>query len=343
MMRILLPIVLLLWQDLAAQPPPGYYDAAEGLTGQALRQALNGIISPHTVLPNNALWAAFESTDKKDDGTVWDMYSDVPGGVPAYVYQFVADQCGTYNSEGDCFNREHSFPQSWYNSMAPMSTDLFHLYPTDAWVNQQRANWPFGSVAQPEWTSTNGGKLGPCSWPGCNGTVFEPIDAYKGDFARSYFYMLTRYLPLLPGWNSPMMSDGAFLPWAESLLLAWHLNDPVSTKETERNNAVFVLQGNRNPYIDRPEWVQRIWGPTASVGILVADVVPAWMHEGALYASDEVVAMSPGWRIVDLSGRTVMHGRVTRAITPVPTTLSSGSYLILLELGIRPHAIRFIH
>ena len=75
-----------------------------------MRVALYGIISPHVVIQYSNLWSAFYRTDRKPDNTVWDMYSDVPGGTPTYTYQFVSDQCGTYNSEGDCFNREHSFP-----------------------------------------------------------------------------------------------------------------------------------------------------------------------------------------------------------------------------------------
>lgn len=264
-MRLLLLPLLLLVRNAVAQPPPGYYDSAQGLTGETLRAALNDIISPHTVLANSQLWAAFASTDQAPDGSVWDIYSDVPGGTPPYVFQFIVDQCGNYDSEGDCFNREHTFPVSWFNDGVPMNTDVHHIYPTDAWVNQQRGNWPYGEVTAPTWTSQNGGKRGPCSLPGCSGTVFEPIDAYKGDLARGYFYMLTRYMNECVAWPAPILSGGAFVPWAETLLLAWHAQDEVSDKERDRNNAVFGIQGNRNPYIDNPDWAHSIWGPEAGV------------------------------------------------------------------------------
>ena len=91
----------------------------------------------------------------------WDIYSDVPGGSPAYSFQFVTDQCGTYSGEGDCFNREHTFPQSWFNSGMPMSTDVFHIYPADAWVNQKRANWPYAPVNAPTAVDHTAGKTRP--------------------------------------------------------------------------------------------------------------------------------------------------------------------------------------
>ena len=124
-----------------AQPPPGYYDAASGLTGPPLKAALFGIISPHTVHSYAQLWNDFESTDDRDDnGKVWDIYSDIPDSVAPYQYTFGTDQCGSYNSEGDCYNREHTVPQSWFNGDAPMVSDLFHIYPTDGWVNNKRGD-----------------------------------------------------------------------------------------------------------------------------------------------------------------------------------------------------------
>ncbi|MBK9292104.1 MAG: endonuclease [Bacteroidetes bacterium] len=261
---VLVVSLLILRWPVAAQPPAGYYDAAEGLSGQALKTALHHIIKNHQALTYSALWQAFYQTDRKPNDKVWDMYSDVPGGTPAYEYTFFVNQCGNYNAEGQCYNREHSWPASWFNSQLPMYTDLFHIVPTDGYVNNRRANFPYGEVNNPVWTSTNGSKLGPSITPGYTGTVFEPIDAYKGDFARGFFYMSVRYTGQDAGWAGSEMTQGAEIrPWAVNLLLRWHQQDPVSQKETDRNNAVYALQQNRNPFIDRPEFAALIWDPAA--------------------------------------------------------------------------------
>jgi endonuclease I len=341
-MRQLLHALLLFPLLAGAQPPPGYYDATYQLSGEALRVALYDIIRAHTVVPNNQIWAAFELSDARLDGTVWDMYSDVPNGTPPYIYQFGEDQCGNYDSEGDCFNREHSFPQSWYGSGAPMSTDLFHLYPADAWVNQQRGNWPFGTVAVASWTSMNGGKRGPCSWPGCSGTVFEPIDAYKGDFARSFFYMLTRYLPQLASWDTPMMDGGDFSAWAEDMLLAWHEQDPVSEKETDRNNAVFTLQGNRNPFIDQPQWAHFIWGPTASIAEDQASAIRMWHSNSTLYLRADHRMSGENLRIMDPAGRLIMEIPLNDASAEIVLELPSGIYMAALYGSGSYQVLRFV-
>lgn len=245
---------------LSAQPS-GYYATVEGKQGEELQEALHEIIDDHTALSYSNLWTAFRSTDKRADGTVWDMYSDVPGDDLPYVYTFGTDQCGNYSGEGSCYNREHSFPKSWFNDASPMYTDLFHLYPTDGYVNGKRSNYPFGETENASWTSLNGCEVGPSSVNGYTGTVFEPIDAYKGDFARTYFYMATRYYGEDAGWPGSPMVDGAQLePWAKEMMVRWHKEDPVSDKETERNDAVYALQGNRNPFIDHPEFVQLMYG-----------------------------------------------------------------------------------
>jgi endonuclease I len=100
-----------------AQIPAGYYDPADGLSGTTLQQALHNIIDGHTVRSYTQLWTDMQTTDKKANGKVWDMYSDIPGSTPPYEFTFVSDQCGTYAVEGDCYNREHSFPKS-FNSYA---------------------------------------------------------------------------------------------------------------------------------------------------------------------------------------------------------------------------------
>ncbi|MBW6537313.1 MAG: endonuclease [Mariniphaga sp.] len=270
---VLFSAVLFL-QNATAQAPAGYYSSASGLSGEALKTALHQIINDHTVVSYSSIWTHFQTTDAKPNGKVWDMYSDLPGNPP-YEYTFATDQCAltSVENEGDCYNREHAFPRSWYgegsNEDPPMFSDLHHVYPTDAWVNELRNYYPFGVVSSPTTTTQNGSKLGPNTTNGYSGTVFEPIDDYKGDFARTMFYMATRYQDLLQGWfaNSSFGSlvlDGSSHPglkeWYLDLMIQWHLQDPVSQKEIDRNNAVYAIQGNRNPFIDQPEYVNYIWG-----------------------------------------------------------------------------------
>ncbi|PKO95130.1 MAG: nuclease, partial [Bacteroidetes bacterium HGW-Bacteroidetes-9] len=242
----------------AISQPAGYYNTATG-TGATLKTQLYAIISSgHSPISYDNLWNAFQTTDVKPNGKVWDMYSDIPDGTPPYEYTFISDQCGNYSTEGDCYNREHSWPSSWFGDASPMYTDLFQVIPTDGYVNGIRSNYILAQVATPSYTSMNGSKRGSCATPGYSGTVFEPIDAYKGDFARAYFYMVTRYQNLVVGWSSNAtvgdILNGttfpAFETWYLNMLAQWHVNDPVSAKEIARNNAVYGIQGNRNPYID---------------------------------------------------------------------------------------------
>ncbi|HXU26311.1 MAG TPA: endonuclease, partial [Bacteroidia bacterium] len=243
-----------------AQAPVGYYNAANGLSGTALKSALHNIIKNHTSITYAGLWTAFDSTDTKANGEVWDMYSDIPGGTPPYVYHNPASRCGNYNGEADCFNREHSWPESWFNGLSPSYTDLFHIYPTDGWVNNKRGNYPYGEVSNPTWTSLNGGKLGPNTTTGYALTVFEPINEYKGDLARGYFYMTTRYMGEDSAWSTSDATNKSVIePWAVCVLLKWHHQDTVSTKEINRNNAIYKIQNNRNPFVDHPEWVDSIF------------------------------------------------------------------------------------
>ncbi|MCX6245975.1 MAG: endonuclease [Bacteroidetes bacterium] len=267
---LLLAAVLFFFSVSIAQIPQGYYNSTAGLYGTVLQSALHDIIKNHTVVSYQSLWYYFESTDKKSDGTVWDMYSDVPGGTPPYVYYFNTNQCGTYHTEGDCFNREHSWPKSWFGGeVEPMYTDIFHLYPVDGYVNGMRNDNPYGEVTSPTWTSENGSKIGNNVTPGYTGKVFEPLDEYKGDLARTYFYMSTRYYTEDSGWPGSDATTGSQLkPWAMTLMLQWDSQDPVSQKETDRNNAVYLIQHNRNPFIDHPEYGQEIWGPNAGISTL---------------------------------------------------------------------------
>ena len=234
-----------------------YYKNADGKSGRELKTAMAGIINTHTQLSYDDLWEAFMVTDKRSDGKVWDMYSGITD------YEFVTS--GTnYKVEGDCYNREHSMPKSWFNEERPMYTDIVHLIPVDGYVNGRRGNNPFGETEGERYQSSGGfSKLGKSTVSGYSGMVFEPNDEYKGDFARIYFYMVTCYEDKVAGWDSPMLAGNAypaFTDWALDMLLRWAVDDPVSRKETDRNNAVDLIQGNRNPYVDYPGLEQYVWG-----------------------------------------------------------------------------------
>lgn len=246
-----------------------YYKKADGKKGAELKTALCGIIYNRTEQSYNSLWTHFKTTDVRADGKIWDMYSNITNYRPG------TDQAGSYSKEGDCYNREHSFPASWFGGSTPMNTDLHHLYPTDGFVNNQRSNYPFGETNGEKYKSANGfSKLGACIVGGYTGRVFEPNDEYKGDFARTYFYMVTCYEEKLHDWytsnsESRPTLDGNEYPglakWQLDMLLRWAANDPVSEKEVKRNNAVYNIQKNRNPFIDYPGLEEYIWGNKMNV------------------------------------------------------------------------------
>lgn len=250
-----------------ASEPAGYYNKCENKCGRELLSSLCAAVGNPQVVGYKGLWELYKLSDVDADGKIWDMYSTkrwVPG----------KEQCGTYTSVGDCYNREHSLPKSWFNDALPMYADAFHIYPTDGKVNGQRGNYPFGECRNGTTLSATGGvralgRLGECTYPGYNGTVFEPDEQYKGDFARSYFYMAACYNDRISSWTSDMLDGSsypAFEKWAIEMLLKWNAADPVSTKETERNEVVYAHQGNRNPFIDHPELAEHIWGSKSTVG-----------------------------------------------------------------------------
>lgn len=245
--------------------PNGYYDACEGKCGQALLTALYQTIGSHTTVSYDGLLDLYKTSDVDENGKIWDMYSTKRWNT--------GEKCGNYSKIGDCYNREHSFPKSWFSEGSPMKSDAFHVYPTDGKVNGQRGNYPYGECANGTRLASNGnvqalGKLGPCTFSGYTGTVFEPDDQYKGDFARSYFYMAACYNNKISSWKSDMLAGNsypAYTTWAVNLLLKWTRQDEVSEKELNRNDVVYASQKNRNPFIDHPELAEHIWGDKKTV------------------------------------------------------------------------------
>lgn len=273
-----------------AQIPTGYYDNATG-TGFELKTNLHHIIKNHTDRTYNGLKDLYKSNDPKNgfrdkyyenDNTVLDIYSENPAGRDPYNY-VPGDNLGAGN-EGGGYNREHLVPQSFFDEYKknPMRNDAFHVWPTDGKVNGWRSNYAFGKVVNRNNASpcNNGATNTPCK--SLNGTtkgkyvyntsltVIEPIDEFKGDIARAILYFSTRYEDMMPNFysttrsNSKVMFDGsknkAFSDDFLSQLVTWHIQDPVSQRELDLNDLIYNYQGNRNPYIDHPEYVEQIWG-----------------------------------------------------------------------------------
>lgn len=239
-----------------------YYQNADGKKGSELKTALFHIIKSHTDIGYNGLWEAYKKTDTRADGYVRDWYSN------ATNYRHITDKAGSYSKEGDCYNREHSVPQSWFNEAAPMKADIVHVVPSDGYVNNRRSNYPLAEVNSVTYSSKNNYcKLGSCKTEGYSGTVFEPNDETKGDFARMYFYMATCYQDKCNSWGNDVFSSQnlGLTNWYVSMLMRWSKQDPVDDVEIARNNAVYEVQGNRNPFVDYPGLEDYVWGDMTDV------------------------------------------------------------------------------
>lgn len=326
MKQKLLFLALLLSCVSFAQIPAGYYNTATG-TGYTLKTQLYNIIKGHTDKGYAGLWTTYSTSDRdnqyENDNTIIDMYSENPTGVDPYKYTYGTNQCGTYSVEGNCYNREHIIPQSVFNSTAPMVSDAHFIPPTDGKVNGQRSNYPHGTVATATWTSLNGSKLGSSSVSGYTGTVFEPINEFKGDIARMYFYFATRYENTVASYPFAMFngtSNQVFTTAFLNMLLTWHAQDPVSTREIARNNAIHSIQNNRNPYIDHPEYVQAIWNPTADSQ---APTAPISLAVTGATTSSLTLSWAASTDNIGVTGYNVyMNGTLQTTVTGLTTTIT---------------------
>lgn len=320
-----------------AQIPAGYYDNATGKTGGILKAALRDITTAgHVKITYTStsydVWDAYAVTDVRppNNTIVWDMYSDIPNGSN-YTFTIFTDQCGNSSAEGDCYAREHLIPNSWWggadNPANPQYTDLHHLFPADQFVNNKKSAHPLGQTIAPTWTSTNGSKTGPCSWPGYTGTIFEPINEYKGDFARATLYFAARYMDSLSTWVTDYPTTEAqyvinptgnnFTQWYIDMLISWNNSDPVSQKEIDRNNAIYydTPQNNRNPFIDHPEYLCEVWTCTNIKENLLSQDVTVYPNPTTgtfnivIKNSKELLI-----NIVDIQGR-IVFGSLEKNIT----------------------------
>jgi endonuclease I len=226
---------------LASDPFNGYYNPVNGLTGTALKTAL------HNLIDNN--------TYSSYDGAKLFLFQDLDNnnGVVRCVY---TGQDYTVSSSYDGSsnpNTEHTYAQSWFTTSEESikKADVHHLFVSNSSVNSSRGNLPFDIVTNVGTTypSYNGyvSKRGTNS---SGDTVFEPADQHKGNLARALLYFNVRY--------DQTLSQGG-VDMLETLLL-WHNADPVDAAELARNTLVYGHQGNRNPFVDHPEYVSYIWG-----------------------------------------------------------------------------------
>jgi endonuclease I len=262
-----------------------YAGITPGIDCAPLKSELHSLIATQEVIRYTSslydVWDAILHTDRRlNDATsaiiVWDMFTDIPAGTGEFEFDHCANRDGGScpSGEGVCYNREHTFARSWWGGGTTLAdtqnTDMHHIYASDRAMNTFKNNYPPGVVTTASTTGTNGFKVGtnasyPC--PGMN--YFEPIDEFKGDYARTFFYIVTRYQHNMTAWAPINAAGDCFMdalaypsiePWALTLLLQWHAADPVSQKEIDHNNAVYAIQRNRNPYIDNPGWVNLVWG-----------------------------------------------------------------------------------
>ncbi len=309
-----------------------YYSSVNGKSGADLFNAVHSVAKTGYTsgLSYDGLWTVYCSIDLNSSGKVWDMYSN----ATSYTCGGSAEGAN-YSKEGDSYNREHSIPKSWFGGSKAANTpgtDLFHVVPTDGYVNNMRSAYAFGEVSSASYTSQSGCKKGTpksitisnsilnksgSSTQSCSAsTVFEPMDEFKGDFARGYFGTMIKWAN--GDYQKFTTAEGAQIfntaydaahyygltGYGVALLLKWHREDPVSQKEIDRNNGIQTNQGNRNPFIDYPELVEYIWGEHSVETVTLSSLTPTFSGYAPPAATTYTVILSRNGVTEAISGLT---------------------------------------
>ena len=317
--RILLLTVFAMMTMLPAEAdvPSNYYSSIDGKAYTDLKASLGDIIASHKVLGYASLWGYYPQTYYHlDDKTrVLDMYSDV-----LRYYNGSAAVSG--------INREHTVPKSWWggSTSAAPGNDLFNVIPSDQDANSRKSNYPMGKISSQSWT--NGvTTIGSGTVNGYSNTFFEPEDCYKGDFARIYFYMATCYASQDWDGNSAYAmtnaSDLTLKSWIIPMLIEWSNNDPVDAAEIQRNEDIYQIQGNRNPFIDYPSLIEYIWGSKTDENFMLSEhqanvgqgttlyaAIPSFSPLGGTQASPRGVAIGTIITIKGSSSVSTLHVRI---------------------------------
>ena len=248
------------------QIPKDYYKGTESLKGQALKRKLHQIINDHKVYSYDEAWSIISETDKDpaNQNNVILVYTKRSQNA------FQRDRGPSFNysansyTHNDSWNREHVWPKShgFPNPSDTAYTDLHHLRPADRTVNTIRNTRSFDNCIEPYYD--NAGDIETDCYTSSTSWTWEPPDEVKGDIARMIFYMAIRYEG--PDYDLEVVdynvAKGNKQPIIGKLstLMEWHKNDPVDNWERTRNHEIYTnYQGNRNPFIDNPQWVELIW------------------------------------------------------------------------------------
>ncbi len=278
------------WADI----PQDYYKNVNGKKKAELKSAFRNVIKTATVLDYGGgagkTWSGFYVTDRYNGNQVRDRYS-------YEVFYFPSGSSAQNTSAANGMNIEHSFPKSWWGGTENQAyKDLFNLMPCEKNINSAKSNYAMGVVSN---VRTNNGctKVGTGSAGSKSCNLWEPADEWKGDFARNYFYMVTTYSNLTwkgEGLNMLQNDEWPTLqPWAYQLFLKWNRQDPVDAIEKERNEAVYGIQGNRNPFIDFPNLAEYIWGDSTDVAFNLSTAstdIPDDEYDFTAYPAAEIVS-----------------------------------------------------
>jgi len=272
--------------------PAGYYDSAVGETGNELKSALHEIINNHHVIPYSS-----SSFDTQDAMEVIDQDPNNSSNV-ILIYSRRSEPKINWPD----WNREHLWPNSYgIDSSGPAYSDLHNLRPADMNVNSSRGNEYF------DWSDTNSSYyVFPAhpEAPLCSSDEdsWEPPDVVKGDIARAQFYMAVRYEGDVSNERDlELTEDTAAIDSATNLmgrlstLLQWNRLDPVDAAEEARNEGVYGYQGNRNPFVDHPEWVEAVFIPTLTISTTPTHIRLRWENTGTTFVLETADGLDTGW------------------------------------------------
>lgn len=350
MKNTLLTLSIFLYSTFAFAQIDYYKDLDSNRRCQELKtelfEYLNNGFTPRTYDQAYNFMADFDLRKVGNETFIWDIYSYNPDGPQPYTYK-PGNKCGGsggdsgYNKEGDCWNREHVMPSSWFSAGDPMYGDHINLLPTDGFVNNKRSSLPYGNVTNVSWTSKNGSKLGTGTIPILTGNYFEPIDEFKGDVARILLYMSVKYQDKFNSWtgfdfirvkgSDPLKG---FRDEYLQVLIAWHELDPPSQKERDRNDKIQNRQDNRNPFVDFPQFVDYIWKTENCKPVGVKNYEQNKINLYPNPAQNEISlgdnsAKGQLYYITDISGKTVLNGVFNQPRISV-ANLDNGTYFLFL-------------